>query len=155
MEEVNYPVGFYFSVSFEGEELGFQEVSGISKEFHVEEVQSGGENRFKYRLPTMVTNQNLVLKRAIVPSNSKLIQWFQATLDTGLSQPVVTKDISVNLLDSEGDVLIKWMFYKAYPIKYSVSDLHSQKNELVIETLELAYTYFEAISKEDKSHQAL
>lgn len=142
----NYPVGFYFSLSFEGEQLGFQEVSGISKEFGVEEVQSGGENRFKYRLPTVVTNTNLILKRALVSEGSKLVKWFEETLDSGLSQPIITKDVSVNLLNSEGHVLITWMFHNAYPVKYSVSDLHSQKNELVIETLELAYTYFDTVS---------
>jgi phage tail-like protein len=68
-----YPVGFYFSLSFEGEDVTFQEVSGISKELDVEKVASSGENRFKYRLPNVSSSQNLVLKRAIVPTGSKLI----------------------------------------------------------------------------------
>ncbi len=141
-----YPVGFYFSLSFEGEQLGFQEILGISKELGTEEVQSGGENRFKYRLPTVVTNQNLVLKRALVPEGSVLIKWVEDTLDSGLSQAIITKNVSVNLLNSEGYVLTTWMFHNAYPVKYSVSNLHSQKNELVIETLELAYAYFDTVS---------
>ena len=143
----DYPVGFYFSLSFEGEELGFQEVSGISKEYGIEEVRSGGENRFKYRLPTLTTSKNLVLKRAIVPENSKLIKWCEDSLDQGLSGPIKTENVSVNLLNSDGETLIQWNFHKAYPVKYSVSDLHSQKNELAMETLELAYTYFEVVQK--------
>lgn len=35
-----------------------------------------------------------------------------------------------------------WTFYNAYSVKYSVSDIKSQENELVIESIELAYTYF-------------
>jgi len=61
----SYPVGFYFELSFRGEDAAFQEVSGMSKELSVEEVVCGGENRFKYRLPTVSSSQNLVLKRAL------------------------------------------------------------------------------------------
>ncbi|MEZ4873956.1 MAG: phage tail protein [Flavobacteriaceae bacterium] len=62
----SYPVSFYFKLSFKGVDAAFQEVSGISKELGVEEVVCGGENRFKYRLPTTTSGQNLVLKRAVV-----------------------------------------------------------------------------------------
>lgn len=140
----DYVVGFYFELSFEGEDAAFKEVSGISKEFGIEEVTSGGENRFKYRLPTIVTSKNLVLKRAIVPKDSKLIQWCSDTLNVGLSKAIETKDIAVNLLNEEGEVLIKWQFHNAYPVKYGIADLKSQESEILLETIELAYTYFEA-----------
>lgn len=139
----DYPVGFYFSLSFDGEDAAFQEVSGINKEYGIEEVTSGGENRFKYRLPNVASSKNLVLKRAIVPTGSQLISWCSDTMDNGLSSTIETKDVSVNLLDNEGKVLKKWTFYNAYPVNYSVSDLKSQESEIVIESIELAYTYFE------------
>jgi len=142
MASTDYPVGFYFSLSFEGEDAAFKEVSGISKELGVEEITSGGENRFKYRLPNVSSSQNLVLKRAIVPTGSKLITWCASTLDDGLATAIQTKDVSVDLLDNEGKVLIKWTFYNAYPVKYAASDLKSQESEILIETIELAYNYF-------------
>jgi phage tail-like protein len=138
----DYPVGFYFSLSFEGEDAAFKEVSGISKELGVEEVASGGENRFKYRLPTASSSKNLVLKRAIIPTGSKLITWCSDTLDGGLANAIKTQDVSVDLLDNGGKVLMKWTFHNAYPINYSVSDLKSQESEILIESIELAYTYF-------------
>ncbi len=138
-----FPVGFYFSVSFDsGQGIGFQEVSGLTKEQSVEEVASGGENRFKYRLPTISSSQNLVLKRAIVIKGDDLTKWCKNSLEGGLAKPIQTKTVSVNLLNSKGQVSKKWNFYKAYPIKYSVSDLKSQESEVLIHTIELAYIHF-------------
>lgn len=142
MASDEYAVGFYFSVTVDNESFGFQEVTGISKQFDVEEVKSGGENRFKYRLPTIAKYENLVLKRGLIPVNSSLADWFQNTLNDGLSAPISTKDISIQLLNAKGEPTMKWTFVNAYPVKYAVSDLHSQKNELLIETMELVYNYF-------------
>ena len=138
-----YPVGFYFEVSFKGEDAAFQEVSGISKEMNTEEVWSGGENRFKYHLPTFSKSPNLVLKRALVQSGSQLVDWCASVMDDGLAAPIETHDVSVKLLDAEGNAGSMWTFYDAYPIKYAISDLKSQANDLVIESIELTYTYFE------------
>ena len=138
----NYPVGFYFELSFRGEDAAFQEVSGMSKELSVEEVVCGGENRFKYRLPTVSSSQNLVLKRALIPEGSKLIDWCASSIDEGLANKITPYDVSVSLLDAEGSVCVMWTFHSAYPVKYSISDLKSQENEIVMETIELAYTYF-------------
>ena len=143
----DYPLGFYFELSFGGEDAAFKEASGLSKELGTEEVRSGGENRFKYRLPTVATGKNLVLKRAVIPSGSKLINWCSDTLDEGFTNPIKTNDVSVNLLNSKGKVLMKWTFYNAYPVEYSVSDLKSQESEILMETIALAYTYFNVKSQ--------
>lgn len=136
--------GFYFSLTFVGLEIdvAFQEVSGLSKEFNVEEVACGGENRFKYRLPTATTYQNLVLKRGVTLDNSPLLLWCSGILDTGLAIPIVTCDIIVNLLNEEGKSCKSWFFVNAYPVKWSASELNSEKNAVFIETIELAYLYF-------------
>ncbi|WP_460219968.1 phage tail protein [Psychroserpens sp. MEBiC05023] len=139
----DYLVGFYFELSLDGENIAFKEVSGISKELGIEEVKSGGENRFKYRLPTITSSKNLVLKRAIAPNNSSLVKWCSDTLDGGLTQPIRPQDLTVNLLNEKGEVLMKWLFYKAYPVKYAIADLKSRDNEVLVESVELAYTYFE------------
>jgi len=146
-KKLNYPVSFYFNLSFNGEDAAFQEVSGISKELSVEEIVCGGENRFKYRLPTVSTSQNLVLKRAFLLEGSQLVNWCASSIDQGLSSSIQPHDVSVSLLGADHQVCMMWNFYKAYPIKYSVSDLKSQENGIVIESIELAYTYFQ-ISKD-------
>lgn len=149
---LDYPVGFYFQLSFQGNDAAFQEVSGISKELTVEEVVSGGENRFKYRLPTVSTSQNLVLKRALVPAGSQLLNWCSSTIDQGLATTIQPHDVRLSLLDATGQVCVMWTFHNAYPVKYGVSELKSQESAVVIESIELAYTYFDISSQTDFSN---
>jgi phage tail-like protein len=138
--------GFYFSVSFSGQsstnDAAFSEVTGLSKSLNVEEVVSGGENRFKYRLPTQVSFENLTLKRGIVLVNSPLINWCEETLDNGLAMAIKPRDVIVKLLNGDGEPCQTWTFVKAYPLKWSVSEFSSEKNALLIETIELAFQYF-------------
>ncbi|HEU4719672.1 MAG TPA: phage tail protein [Bacteroidia bacterium] len=143
MADATYPVSFYFSLSFVGEDAAFQEVSGISKELGIEEIVCGGENRFKYRLPTVATSQNLVLKRAIIPVGSMLMYWCSSCIDQGLASSIQPHNVILSLLNSDGIVCMMWTFYNAYPVKYSVSDLKSTDNSIVIESIELAYQYFD------------
>ncbi|MFC4633067.1 phage tail protein [Dokdonia ponticola] len=139
-----YPVRFYFSVSFDGShQADFQEVAGISKEMHVEDVNEGGENRFNHKIPPSTSSQNLILKRGFISKNSSLFKWCVDSIDDGLATAIQTKNITVHLLDSDGVVKMTWIFYNAYPVRYSVADLKSQENNIAIETLELAYTYFQ------------
>ena len=140
--------GFYFKLVFLGEsgtaDAAFQEVSGLSKEISTEEVTWGGENRFKYRLPTIPKYQNLLLKRGVTNSESGLRDWCNQTLDGGLGEPIQTKDLQLLLLNEQGVACMQWTVHKAYPVKWQTSELNSEKNALLIETIELSFQYFEA-----------
>lgn len=140
-------VGFRFSLAFQNGDgnAAFQEVSGIEKELNVEEVVCGGENQFKYRLPTVTTYKNLILKRGITEKNSELTEWCAKILDGGLINPIVPKNVVVRVLDANGSTCFSWNFVKAYPVKWSTSDLKSQENAMLIESMELAYQYFNII----------
>jgi phage tail-like protein len=137
-----FPIGFYFKLTFKGQDIAFQEVSGISKELIIEEVASGGVNRFKYRLPDVSSSQNLVLKRAIAPIDSLLINWCASCIDQGLSNLIQPYNVTLSLVDANDQTIMLWTFHNAYPVKYAVSDLNSQKSGIVIESIELAYSYF-------------
>jgi phage tail-like protein len=143
------PVSFYFEATCMGETNGFQEVSGISKEMNTEEVGAGGENRFKYRLPTAAKSANLVLKRALVLPGSKLAAWCASVLDESLAKPISPQDFTLKLLNAKGKPSKVWTFHNAYPVKYAISDLKSDASELALETLELAYTYFDVVDSSD------
>lgn len=144
------PVAFYFQLSLSGvsanEDAAFKEVSGISMEMGVEEIAEGGNNMFKHRVPTSVKFSNLVLKRGLVPKDSEIITWCNKTLGGNLDDLVETKTIIVKLLDENGNPIKSWSFVNAWPVKWAVSDLNSGSNELVIESLEFAYSYFNALT---------
>jgi phage tail-like protein len=146
------PTGFHFKVEFVGvngmdndTEQRFQDVSGLSFEVETEELFEGGENRFSYKLPKRTKYPNLVLKRGML-KDTALIEWFKSALNTYYTVVVYDfkpADILITLLDEEGEPVSVWNVVQAYPVKWSVSDFSSKENAVVVETIELAYMYFE------------
>ncbi len=137
------PVGFHFRVDIDGissgdSEISFQEVSGLNASVGEFTFKEGGENRFIHRLPDRVTYEKLILKRGMLVG-SKMISWFKDAVESFKFDP---KDIIVTLLNSEGEPLESWSFVKAYPVKWSFSNFNAQQNEIVVETIELAFQYF-------------
>ncbi|OYQ36193.1 hypothetical protein CHU95_05230 [Niveispirillum lacus] len=132
---------FYFGVSVLPFALdaAFQEVSGLSKQMEVEEAVSGGENRFAYRLPGRVKYENLVLRRGVAISGAAFSVWCASVLDSDFATPVKTMDVLVTLYNHQHMPTMAWNVIGAYPVKWSMSDLKSQENALLIETIELAY----------------
>jgi phage tail-like protein len=138
----NPPVGFYFMVTFfisgvipNALDTRFQKVSGISSEIETTDIREGGENIYRHRLPNNVTYNNLVLERGMV-IGSLLNMEFDVAMTTMRFAP---SNILVILLNQKTDPIAAWMFQRAYPVKWSVSDLDANENSVVIDTMELAY----------------
>lgn len=135
------PVAFYFSVKFEGFfEVPFQEVSGLSLEMETETVKEGGENSFSYQLPVRRKHGNLVLKRSLMPIYHLLELYIVEVLESSGSREIPTTSVVISLRDEHHFPSHTWLALNAYPVKWSTNEFNSQKNELVIEQLELAYT---------------
>ena len=145
------PAGFYFKVEFvsvsganSDTEQRFQEVSGLSVEVETEEVREGGENRFVYKFPKGAKYPNLVLKRGLLKGTA-LLDWFKSAMYSYFTVPLIFQpsDILITLLDDSGQPYAIWNVVQAYPLKWSTSDFKSTDNSVVVETIELAYQYFE------------
>jgi len=139
------PVSFYFSVSISGEtgpnEASFKEVSGIAMEKHTEEIDGGGLNDFGHPVPSTAKYSNLVLKRGLLAKDSPLAQWCITTLEGGLNNAIRTNNIVVSLLNENAEPIRTWRFANAWPVKWDVADFNSMNDELIIETMEFAYSY--------------
>ena len=142
----DYPIpAFHFGVYF-GATLGltdtsFQDVSGIDYEIETEAVVEGGENRFVHQLPKGVKHGNLVLKRGIGKMTSPLVIWCMAVFQGDLIAPIVPMPLNVSLLNENRIPIRCWSFSNAYPVKWQTEGFNSTKNEVAIETIELAYSY--------------
>jgi len=136
------PVGFHFLVKFDGltEEIDtrFQEVTGLTVTVNTEDVEEGGENRFVHKLPKGTSYDNLVLKRGII-KDSKLATWCRKAIEELTFEP---KNILISLLNENHDELCSWNIVNAYPVKWVYSGLNAESGELLIETIEFNYHYF-------------
>jgi phage tail-like protein len=137
------PVGFHFRVEVQGveraeDDIRFTDVSGLSAELSTQEVAEGGQNRFQQKYPVRSKYRDLVLKRGMFPK-SKIVDWIKQCIEDFDIEP---KDIVVTLLNEEHQPLVTWNVVRAYPTKWSVSDLSASSNRIVVESIQFAYQYF-------------
>jgi len=136
------PVGFHFKVEFQGigndNDMRFQSVGGLNVEYDTESIKEGGENRFEHKLPTRTKFSDLSLKRGML-TNSEVINWVKKALFNREFKPAL---IIITLLNPEHQPLKVWKVNNAWPRKWSVSDLNANENSVVVETLELCYSFF-------------
>ena len=141
---------FHFSVAFvdrgkeakDEDEVPFSEVSGLNFEMQTEDILEGGGHDRIIRLPNPPKPRNLVLKRALSATPPPVWKWVKKPFTTFEFTP---KNVIVSILDYESKPVKVWHFHDAFPVKLTVSDLSSTKNEVVIETLELAYAKCEEV----------
>lgn len=143
---------FHFAVTFISADgpvsVPFQSVTGISSTLKTETVAEGGENRFMHTIPSPGTHENLKLTRALTTADSvkaqkEIIQWAENAL---YNFRITRKTVLVSILNSEHLPVRNWVFEDAYPVKMSINSLDAKKDELAIETLELAYKFMKSIS---------
>ncbi|MCG8474437.1 MAG: phage tail protein [Cytophagales bacterium] len=143
-------VTFFFKVEIMGfkdvSDYAFKEVSGLSVEVNSEEIKEGGENSYAWKVPVRASHGNLVLKRGLVKEDSQLSKWVQETVISNYQKKLELKHLNISLLgigkNDAVESLALWRVLNARPVKWSVSDFDSMKNELAIESLEFAYTHF-------------
>jgi phage tail-like protein len=117
-------------------DIRFQRVSGLSAEVDTESVNEGGQNLYTQRLPRGVKYNNLVLERGMVVGSPLNVE-FNVAMSLF---KFAASNVLVTLLDEGKAPLAAWLFMKAYPVKWSTSDLNATEPGLVIDTMELAYT---------------
>lgn len=137
------PLGFHFKVEVLGlpsaaDDVRFTEVAGLSFEVAAEEVPEGGENRYVQKYPGRTKFADLVLKRGLL-KRSEVWNWVERCVDTLQIEP---KDVDVTLLNEAHEPLMTWHLVKAWPVKWSVSDLNAANNSFVVESLQLSYQRF-------------
>lgn len=122
-------------------DLRFSKVSGLAMTVETDSLAEGGQNLYTQQLPRSVSHGNLVLERGMVVGSPLNIE-FNASLSTF---KFITSNVLVTLLSEDGLPMAAWLFMKAWPVKWSTSDLDATTPGLVIDTMELAYARMQVL----------
>jgi phage tail-like protein len=142
---------FYFSVELDGEPVRFQEVSGLEVNIETEDLIEGGNNLFKYRLPTRQAYGNITLSKGVIKEDNAFHEWIktamltQASLSNFAEGRVKTIKIDLMSPGKEAEAVRSWQVVEAFPIKWSISNLSASEHKIAIETVELAFQYLESL----------
>ncbi len=117
-------------------DIRFQKVKGLSAEIKTTTVKEGGQNLYTHRLPDKVDYGNLVLERGMVVGSPLNIE-FNVAMSLF---KFASSNVLVTLFNDNKIPVGAWLFIKAYPVKWSTSDLDATEKSVVIDTMELAYT---------------
>jgi len=137
---------FIFEV--DGVQIGaFTEVSGLQVEIEqgdTESIKEGGQNEYIHKLPGRMKWPNLVLKRGVTADNN-LFDWFKKSSGEGFEGNQRSLDrtlAALAMVDGQGEVLRAWVFYDAFPVKWTGPKFAATSSELATEELEIAHHGF-------------
>jgi phage tail-like protein len=124
------------------EQAFFKSVSGLSSEAEVVEVREGGVNDTTFKLVGPMKWKNLVFKQGFVALSaqqpSSLLSWREKWM-SGVAKNMVRSTGKITMLDTALKEMATWTFYRGWPVKWEIGELDASKNELAIETLEIAH----------------
>ena len=150
----HFRVDLFFEGGNEKEALPFKSCSGLKVETQVVEVEEGGFNTTTRKLIGRTKYPNIVLKQGFCGANSVLWKKYQDFLNDqsleaksreyahGRSTPARFSGVITQLgpEDSSGErTKAKWTFSKGWICKWEGPELDASKNEISIETIEIAH----------------
>ncbi|HZS35807.1 MAG TPA: phage tail protein [Polyangia bacterium] len=150
MSDRRDPFGaFYFTVEIYGENLSypFRSCSGLRDESTVVEISEGGRLHPHKRIGE-VKYPNLVLKRGFCMATSELYKLRQAAKNNIPASPNNSPRFSgvITQLGS-GSARARWRFLGGWICKWEGPDLDASKNEISIESIEIAHEGLEMLKE--------
>lgn len=125
---------FRFLIEVEGIIAGgFTDVSGLSIQTEVDSIREGGVNDFEYKLPRGTKYTDITLKRGLI--DWELYNWYKDVINGIINR----KSGAIYLLDHQGNQVMDWYFFEAYPVKWDVSSFNATSNTVASETLVLTH----------------
>jgi phage tail-like protein len=130
---------FKFLVEVDGSiAAGFTACSGLQVETEFDEVQEGGVNGHRHKLPKASRYGNLTLSRGMTDSDD-LWTWHRDVVGGRFTR----KSVAVILWDRETkDQKRRWQFACAYPVKWTGPELKADGSSVALEILEFAHDGF-------------
>jgi phage tail-like protein len=131
---------FHFRVEWAGNDIGFQEVSGLEMETQFIEYRAGDDPTYlTQKIPGLKKHGNVTLKKGVYAGDDAFWEWFSDVQ----TNPERREQVIIQLLDEEENPVVTWTVNNAFPVKVTGPDLKSDANEIAIESIELAHEGFE------------
>jgi phage tail-like protein len=133
----SYPLPvFHFQVEWGGANLGFSEISGLTRETQVIEYRDGESKQYNVvKMPGIPKFGNITMKRGIVKGDVDYKTWYESiALNTAERRSVIIK-----LLDEQHNPVVTWTAANCFPVKMEGPGLKATGNEIAIESLEIAH----------------
>ena len=113
----------------------FKSVSGLAAEAEVIEYREGSDPVSSSRkLPGRVRYPNVRLSRGLTTSRD-LWDWWQTVVDGTVER----RNVAITLLDDSRTPVLRWLLREAWVAKFEGPEFDASKNEVAIETIELAH----------------
>ena len=143
MAEAQWPIPkFHFRVEWAGNDIGFQEVTGLAMETQFIEYRAGNDPTFlTQKIPGLKKHGTITLKKGLFHHDNAFWDWFSDVQ----TNPERRETVTITLMDEEANPVFVWTVANAFPTKVSAPDLKSDANEVAVESIELA---FEGITQE-------
>ncbi|WP_437949015.1 phage tail protein [Sorangium sp. So ce296] len=116
-------------------DIRFKRVKGLSATVKTTPLAEGGQNLYTQRLPDGVEYGNLVLERGLIVGSPLHLE-VEAALSLFKFAP---SNVVVTLFNDAYVPVSAWFFFKAYPVRWAISDLDAASKGVLVDTLELAY----------------
>lgn len=115
----------------------FKSVSGGDAEIEVVEHREAGQkgNIVVKKLPGNIKYSNITLNRGVT-DDSKLYDWFKQAINGEF--PAVRKNGTLTMYSPDMKIVRQISFTNGWPCKYKGAEVGSDKNEVVVEEVELA-----------------
>lgn len=137
MERIDPFKNFRFRVEIDGiTTAAFSEATVPDSTSDVIDYREGTDAPSFRKLSGAVKYGNLTLKRGITDS-MELYNWRKDVEQKGAAK--ARKNVSLILVDEEGQDKCRWELQNAWPSKYDPSDFNAKGNEVLIEVFEIAH----------------
>jgi phage tail-like protein len=125
---------FRFVVEIDGMQAGgFQSVTGIERQTHVEPYREGGVNDYEHQLAVKTTYPVLTLKRGLV--DPWIWDWHQEVIAGRIQR----RTVSLLLLNEAGEEVWRWVAVDAFPTKWTGAELEALTAAVATESVELVH----------------
>lgn len=130
-----FPVDFYYKVEFQSKfdrfNASFTEISGLGMRINGKKEMT--DVGVWVKMPGGVDYDEITLKRPV--KNDTFFQWAYKCMKADSDKMMVPYDMVIKLLDKDGNPVAGWICSHAFPTRWTLDSLNSEKSALATETV--------------------